>query len=367
MAHPPIAEVLAHAPWNTLEQHLTGLRGRVDESLDRSRRLRHAYRDELVENNPDLLNQIRGVSGEDLGRATDLLKSGIVAAADGTVAPVPLLGGSKIQVGVVIVYNSGEVVNLVTRVFEAELNTATTGAAFFSELRKARAISNLLSRAIMLFGERDLLLKQRADWRLIHGELIPHELRTGAGNPAANLPSTFGLIEGYINTEQFIAVSESSGDLDVMNAAILLEPGEYVVIRTLTDTLNLFLDGDPETGQQRANFTNNDLGRFRTWIAQHASKVAVVLVKAGPVPFLIECHASRVKEAVALFLADSRWTRGLESSPTVRGFPFLLDLADQVARTLFRGADFQRFVEARLMAQGVEEGLFELDPRRTRG
>jgi hypothetical protein len=51
---------------------------------------------------------------------------------------------------------------------------------------------------------------------------------------------------------------------------------------------------------------------------------------------------------------------------TVRGFPYHLDLADQVARTLFKGADFQRFVEARLFELGTEEAVFDIDPRRTR-
>ena len=366
--HPPIHEVIARAPWTTLEAHLDGLRERVDASLDRSRRLRREYRDELLASNRELSQHIKHCTPERLESARAALLTGTVAAADGTLAPVPLLGGAKIQVGVVIVYNTGETVNLVTRVFESELSSgATTGAEFFAQLRRVRSISNLLARAIMLFGERSLLCQQPADWRLIHGELIPHELRTGAGNPRANLPNTFKLIEDYIADEHFIAVSESSDDLDVMNAAILLQPGDYIVIRSLTDTLTQFMEGDRETGQAGANFTADEKKLFRDWISSHAHKVAVVLVKAGPTPFLLECHADHVEESVALFLADSLWTRGYsDGANIVRGFPFLLDLADQVARTLFKGGDFQGFVETRLMDMGVEEGLFELDPRRTR-
>ena len=50
----------------------------------------------------------------------------------------------------------------------------------------------------------------------------------------------------------------------------------------------------------------------------------------------------------------------------MRGFPFHIDLADQVARTLFKSSDFRSFVENRLMTMSVEQGLFDLDPRRTR-
>lgn len=320
--NPSIGEILSSAPWVSLENHLDELRNRVDFSINRARELRGRYREELLVSNPELLAQIRRPDDESLTRAERLLSTGTVAASDGTVSPVPLLGGAKIQVGIVIVFNSGEVVDLVTRVFEAELTSNTTsGREFFADLRKARGVSNLLARSIMLFGERRLLLDQPADWRMLHGELIPHELRTGAGRPDQNLAATFGLINAFIASEQFLAVSEGPEDLDILNAAILLEPGEYIVIRTLRESLETFLDGDAETGQMRANFSQRDRDTFRSFIREAGPEVAVVLVKAGQKPFLLECHSRRIEEAVALFLADSLWTRGLPtdgSAMTVR-------------------------------------------------
>lgn len=368
--NPSIEQALSSAPWSSLEEHLDGLKERVDHSVSSAHELRKRYREELLGEHPEITEQIRRPSSAALTQAERLLSSGTIAAADGTVAPVPLLGGAKIQVGVVIVFNNGQVVDLVTRVFETELISETsTATEFFSQLREARSVSNLLSRAIMLFGERRLLLDQPADWRMIHGELIPHELRTGAGKPAQNLAPTFELIHGYVATETFVAVSEGSDDTDILNAAILLEPGEYIEFRSLENTLMNFLEGDPETGQSRANFTQAEAERFRQFIRSAGPKVSVVLVKAGPKPFLIECHAERVEEAVALFLADSLWTRGLPADSSeliIRGFPFHIDLADQVARTLFKGSDFRNFVESRLFDLGIESGVFDLDARRTR-
>ena len=369
-ANPSIADMLTANPWVSLEAHLDQLRERVDRSITTAHELRSRYRQELLASRPDLLAMIRRPSTIALESAEHLIATGTLAAADGTIAPVPLLGGSKIQVGVVIVFNSGEIVDLVTRVFEADLADRTGSAReFFAGLQRARGISNLIARAIMLFGERRLLLDQQADWRMLHGELIPHELRTGAGRPQVNLGPAFDLVNGYIRTEQFIAVSESPGDLDILNAAILLEPGEYIIVRTLQDTLTAFLNGDADTGQMRANFNETDRNRFREFIGRAGPEVAVVLVKAGHKPFLLECHHRRVEEAVSLFLADSLWTRGFKtdgSAFTVRGFPYHIDLADQVARTLFKGGDFQGFVEARLFELGAEAAVFDLDARRTR-
>jgi hypothetical protein len=367
--HPSLSGILESSPWRTMEEHLGDLRVRVDTSIGRSQQLRIEYREELLRRKPELLDEIRKTSTESLESAKLSLMRETVAAADGTLAPVPLLGGAKIQVGVVIVSSTGDVVNLVTRIFETDLIDQSDPITFFEQLRRTRKVSNLLARAVMLFGERQLLISHSADWRILHGELIPHELRTGAGQPAQNLPPTFDLIHRYIDAERFIAVSESSSDLDILNAAILLEPGEYLVIRELTDTLELFLEGDPDTGQSRANFTRPDQARFRAFIQSAGPQVAVVLVKAGNRPFLLECHQNRIDEAVALFMADSLWSRGLPmngSALGVRGFPFLLDLADQAAGTLFKAGDFRDFVEARLADLGIEAATFDLDPRRTR-
>lgn len=365
---PSIEQILGSAPWMDLEEHLNELRERVDRSISTAHERRAEYRRELLERKPELKTAIQRPSLSAIAEAERLLLTGTVAAADGTLAPVALLAGCKIQVGVVIVFNSGRVVDLLTRVFETELTSGASSATeFFAELRKARKVSNLLARAIMLFGERRLLLDHPADWRMVHGELIPHELRTGAGRPAQNLPAAFRLVNEYIATEQFIAVSEGPDDIDVLNAAILLQPGEYIVIRSLKDTLTTFLEGDE--GQLRANLVTTDRETFRRFIESAGPQVSVVLVKAGHKPFLLECHERRVEEAVALFLADSLWTKGLPtdgSGCTVRGFPFHIDLADRVAGTLFKGSDFQDFVDARLFALGTEDALFDVDPRRTR-
>lgn len=367
---PSIMEVLDSAPWQSLEEHLNYIRERVDSSINKSHELRDRYREELLRENPELGSRIERPSDESINRAIEVFRSGTIAASDGTISPVPLLGGSKIQVGVVIVSNRGDIVDLVTRVFEAELvSTVDNARELFTNLRSTRSISNLLARAIMLFGERRLLIEHKADWRFLHGELIPHELRTGSGKPEKNLQPTLELINSYIQTKKFVAVSEASDDIDILNAAILLQPNEYIVIRSMTESLNTFLNGDEETGQAAANFNQAHRQMFRGFIAAAGPQVAVVLAKAGPKPFLLECHSEHVEDSVAMFLVDSLWTKGLPtdgSAFTVRGFPYHIDLADKVAGTLFRGSDFRNFVESRLFELGLETGIFDIDARRTR-
>lgn len=365
---PTIKQVLRDSPWTNFEEHLNDLKQRVDNSIKKTNELRIRYREELIKNNPGLVNKISRLSSDKLEAAKNLLLTGTVAASDGTISHVPLLGGSKIQVGVVIVFNKGEVVDYITKIFEAEITQDTGNAVdYFQNLRGTRKISNLLARAIMLYGERRLLLDHKADWRMMHGEILPHELRTGAGRPQDNLQPAFELVYELLEKKNFIAVSEASDDIDILNAAILLEPGEYIVIKDLTNVLTQFLDGDEI--QSGANFAQHDKQRFREFIQRVGSHVSIVLVKAGNKPFLLECHTEQIEEAVSLFLADSLWTRGfdIKGSPlTVRGFPYHIDLADQIARTLIKGSEFQTFVESRLFDIGIESGFFDIDPRKTR-
>jgi len=374
-ARPPpdvrsLADILAVAPWMDLEAHLDHLRERVDNAVSASHARRDQLRVEILTGNPEIRNRIRRPAPSAMAWAKSLLSNGIVAAADGTVAAVPLLSGTKIQVGVVIVTNTGESVRLVTRVFEHELAAQGDSAReFFANLRQVHGSSNLASRALMLFGERQILIGQQADWRMIHGELIPYELRTGVGKPRENLPPVFDLVRRYVENQQFIAVSEGPEDLDVLNAAIILEPGEFLELRMLTDDLTTFLDGNEDDGVSRAGFNTADRETFRKFIREVGPEVAIILVKAGHRPFLLECHRDRVEEAVALFLADALWTRGLPdqgAAMTARGFPFHIDLADNVARTMFKSSEFRGFVETRLMELGIEQGIADLDPRRTR-
>lgn len=365
---PTIRQVLHNSPWTNFEEHLNDLRERVDNSVKKTNSLRLRYREDLIRNNPDLVNKISRPSSEQLENAKKLLLTGTVAASDGTISHVPLLGGSKIQVGVVIVFNKGEVVDYITKIFEAEITQDTGNAIdYFQNLRGTRKISNLLARAIMLYGERRLLLDHTADWRMMHGEILPHELRTGAGRPQDNLQPAFDLVYELLEKKNFIAASEASDDIDILNAAILLEPGEYIVIKELTDVLTQFLDGDDI--QAGANFNHNDRNKFREFIQKVGNKISIILVKAGNKPFLIECHSEQIEESISLFLADSLWTRGFDiegSSLTIRGFPYHIDLADQVARTLIKGSEFQTFVESRLFDIGIESGFFDIDPRQTR-
>src|SRR4051812_7160436 len=92
-----LADILAVAPWMELEQHIDHLRERVDDAVRASHFRREQLRAEILSETPEVRARIHRPTPAALAWAKRLIGSGIVAAADGTVAAVPLLSGTKIQ------------------------------------------------------------------------------------------------------------------------------------------------------------------------------------------------------------------------------------------------------------------------------
>lgn len=90
--------------WRTFIRYTQNL----DDSISKAHKIREQYRNELLQNNPEIKNNIKRPSKEALSSAQNLILTGTIAAADGTLSPVPLLSGAKIQIGVVIVSNTGD-------------------------------------------------------------------------------------------------------------------------------------------------------------------------------------------------------------------------------------------------------------------
>jgi len=90
-----LADILEVAPWLDLEAHLDRLRERVDTAALASHARRDQLRTEILSENPELRAKVRRPRPESMEWAKSLLRTGTVAAADGTVVAVPLLSGTK--------------------------------------------------------------------------------------------------------------------------------------------------------------------------------------------------------------------------------------------------------------------------------
>src|SRR5207247_3667081 len=131
-------------------------------------------------------------------------------------------------------------------------------------------------RAVMAYSERELALRRPEQWKFVHGELMPYELRTGLGRTKA-LPQCLQLGSKLITNEHSIGVIEGSEDIDLLNAVEMLDKFEYLEARGLDHDLEEYLKGtlDPDTGQRLrgAHFNENDEKRYQDFVDEYAKQI----------------------------------------------------------------------------------------------
>src|SRR5207247_3586915 len=138
-------------------------------------------------------------------------------------------------------------------------------------------------RAVMAYSERELALRRPEQWKFVHGELMPYELRTGLGRTKA-LPQCLQLGSKLITNEHSIGVVEVSEDIDLLNAVEMLDKFEYLDARPLDHDLEQYLYGipDPDNPSQKlrgAHFNDTDEKQFEQFIKDYGSQVKVGIFK----------------------------------------------------------------------------------------
>ena len=221
----------------------------------------------------------------------------------------------------------------------------------FENLRTKHRISNLLLRALMMYGERQLALKRTEKWKLVHGDLLPYELRTGLGIYRA-LPESLDLGRQLIEAKNIIAVVEDTSKLNLLNAGIVLERGEYM------DALSL--KRDLETNYlPTAHFSKEDEGLFNQFVKDYCDNIRIGVFRSGFKPYVFEAHKDVFDEAAALVMKDA------ENQP-MRGFPLLIDYADTICSGLLSGGEFQKQIMFKAAKCSPDTFGFEMVARTTR-
>jgi hypothetical protein len=181
--------------------------------------------------------------------------------------------------------------------------------------------------------ERRVLLEEAAaEWRMGHGSPAPYELLNGAGWPGLTVEA-LNVIRGLVAHEKFVFVASEPRALDLLTVGHALRPLEYAVVQRLDDRIRPFLDtlrmpGRPLPGgplwDGEALSPRDWLVRFRDDVAP---KVVVGVYRAGLLapPQLFYAHEDHAHTAAAIAVADS-------VADDRRGFPMLIDLADQACR-----------------------------------
>lgn len=311
----------------------------------------------------------------------NVLFNGLVEASDGTRVTVPTLPVTVVQIGVCLASYSGDGDggSIAHRLFRHDImrrnNAAEQDVVDFLARRSSRrrrgsdqsvygdddqpmGISDMLCRALMIYGERAMLLERsERPWRLGHGGPMPHELIVGSGRKEMAFASLTMLRKLLLEHKRFIFVPSEISDQTVVTIANALQPLQYAVLRDTTDIIENYIQG---SSYERPHYKRSGLYQaVRSFQADAGSKVLLCVYRASAIApgRVFYAHEDHVHEAAQIVIADA----ALQES---RGFPNLIDIADRTCRGMFEPGGLSAQVHATLARSGSPFRF--LEERRTR-
>jgi hypothetical protein len=333
--------------WKTMNEHFTSFSSSLDQNIDiaiqkdRTAELRQWMEDNLVIKREDVLIQEK-VKAD--------LMSGQVVGVDGTCADCDLIAGFQARIAIVAVNyknNRAEYVSYISEPFIDYAIESVKGALEF--LRKKgtgqQGLTSAHIRAIMLFKERDFALSRPEKFKMVQGDILPYELRTGQGR-LRGLRSCLSLGRKLLNEQNIVAVQATTNKQELRWIGNALKPGEYVKLYDYARLLDAYLHGDDFT--QPAHFNDEDTRMFDEFNEEVRTKFSVGVYKAKNRAYVFYAPTTNFDLLANLILLDSRFQ-------PLRGFPLLLDYADIICSKLFAAGDFGRTIEFKLAKKKVLE------------
>jgi hypothetical protein len=279
------------------------------------------------------------------------LFNGLTEGCDATSLIYDTLPIQIIQVGVGLVSYQGEGSTWAQRVFRRDVrvqpgeDVATEIIDILSSRQTSPTrlkVSDMLRRGIMTFAERAVLTERAtAPWRMGHGNPLAYEILTGSGTTSIARLGVPLLRRLVMDHRRFVFVTSETSKKHLLTIGNALRPGEYAVINDATmDLANVF------GGNYRGEWAELApmLDDFKREVGPNVLCGVYRCSRLGP-PHLFYAHADHVHEAALIAMADSLLQEH-------RNFPMLIDIADNLCKTLFGGETVLRTANTMFAAEG---------------
>jgi hypothetical protein len=312
----------------------------LGEDMQREEGIRKKIRETLLAGNYKVRRYDKG-----LENAGKLLFGGKVIGIDGTVAKQRTLAGLRAQIGIVAVNYFNEKIQKSYFISEAALATKTDEVIEILKSREARnrVISDMVIRALMLYREREVAMRPEfsGSYKLLHGPLLPFELMTGLGRLRA-LEATLDILERLVADPKVMSIVSSTTQDDYLTLGMALEPGEYLVDESFP--LGEELKTNPDFFSEN-KWRTDEYGRVKAFLEDAGSKIWTGVIKVSQRPYVFHAHKSVFEEAASIIARDALLQRE-------KGFPLLIDYADNLCSEYFPAGDFLSILSYRLAREG---------------
>jgi hypothetical protein len=279
----------------------------------------------------------------------DVLMNGLVEGCDGNVHVLNTMAIQIVQIAVIAVSYRSEEESWAHRIFKRDIRIQADADMVEETLKllrrrspdqdgadKPKKITDMMRRGVMTFMERQILAHAlRAPWRIGHGNPLAYELLTGAGS-AELIRLSVPVLRSVIEHGKFLYVSSDTSEQHIKTIGDALDPLEYAIISDAQPYVERILRGHFRGEWQ--GMMSSDLRPFLDAVAE---QVVVGTYRATPYApaQIFYAHRDHVHEAARIAIADSVHLDH-------RGFPMLIEMADNMCRTYFGAQSLQRPVFA---------------------
>lgn len=352
---------LEDTQWADVKSHYSKfpdiLEKNINEAITKTKIQRKILRKKLEES--------YDIKKQDLSLQKKLKKelySGNVVGVDGTCSEYDLTLGYQAVIGIVAVNyinNKASYTTYISQPFiDEDIENAEDQMKYLWNKGMGKVgINSLQIRAIMLWKEREFVLNRPEKYKMIQGEILPYEMRTGQGK-LRGLNTCLNLGKKMLNDDCVVAVQTSTERPELRWIGTLLESGEYVVLYDYAESLNEFLNGSDVKGIYPAHFKGSSDGQlFQDFIDEVRGKFVLGVYKLKNRAYVFYVPKNNIDNMVNLIFADSQYQ-------PLRGFPLILDYADMMCARLVSTSDFKKMVEFKLARKNMLE--LEINERNLR-
>jgi hypothetical protein len=273
---------------------------------------------------------------------TGLLFNGGVEGCDGIVLVHDTLPLTITQIGVCLTSYQGEQGSYAHRLYRRDFKLRgedpVQEALDALEQRKNRGgfnnedgidnLSSLARRGVMAYAERAILLeKSNSRWRMGHGHPTPYELFSGHWAHRRELTETAlkMMRRMVLEHQKFVFVPSAPGRRELLTLGNALGPLEYLILIPIKeDLINRIKSGGAREPMR---------SMMLDFAEEVGSEIIIGLYRVSRAcpPHIFYAHKDHAQTAALIAMADGTLQEH-------RGFPMLIDIADNLCRMTF-GAD----------------------------
>lgn len=279
----------------------------------------------------------------------DVLMNGLVEGCDGNVHVVNTMTLQIVQIAVVGVSYNAEEESWAHRIFKRDIRVQP-GADMVEETLKLlkrrspdedgkdkpRRVTEMMRRGVMTFMERQVMADAlRSPWRMGHGNPLAYELLTGAGSVEL-IRLSVPVLRRLIEHRKFVFVPSDTNEQHIKTIGDALDPLEYAIITDVRPYLERIARGG-----FRGEWEQYMKEELRAFINDVGPQVVLGTYRASPYApaQVFYAHRDYAHEAARIAIADSVHLDH-------RGFPMLVEMADNMCRTYFGAQSIERPVYA---------------------